>query len=326
MRRNHWAIIVGILVVVAAVLALLGLHEAQRGGAPSAPIVTARPPAATPAVPSQAQDSTAPSFDAIHIGPDGQAVLAGRAAPGADVTVYDHGKAIGHVTADQNGEWVFTPQQPLAPGPQELSLAARTPGAAGAPVPSTKSLAVLVPERQPGSAQAPLAALLPENGSEAARMVAGQGARAPHHVALDIVEYDADGRTVLSGRADAGARIAISVNDQSVATATADAAGNWTVTLAGGVPVGRYRLALDAHGPDGSDAGRLALELLRAAPGEFGATNYFAVVPGNTLWHLAQHSYGDGVRYVVLYRANRDKIANPDLIYPNELLALPAKP
>jgi nucleoid-associated protein YgaU len=322
MRRNHWIILVGIVVVVAAALTLFGLRTGQRAAAPPAPTVAERPPAAVPAGPPKAEAPTAPSFDAVHIGPEGQAVLAGRAAPGADVTVLDHGQVIGHATADPNGEWVITPQQPLVPGPQELSLAARKPGEA-TPVPSTKSLAVLVPERQPGTAQAPLAVLLPQNNSDTPRAVEGQGARPAHHVALDIVEYDADGRTVLSGRADAGARIASFVNDQSTGTTTADAAGNWTARLAG-VPVGRYRLRLEARARDGSDAGTLALELRRAAPGEFG-TSYLAVMPGNTLWHLAQHSYGDGVRYLVLYRANRDKIANPDLIYPNELLALPAK-
>jgi nucleoid-associated protein YgaU len=48
-------------------------------------------------------------------------------------------------------------------------------------------------------------------------------------------------------------------------------------------------------------------------------------VPGNSLWHLAQHSYGDGLRYVEIYRANQRKIDNPDLIFPGQLLKLPEK-
>jgi nucleoid-associated protein YgaU len=63
----------------------------------------------------------------------------------------------------------------------------------------------------------------------------------------------------------------------------------------------------------------------RAGPDEVGPGGALAVVPGNSLWHLARRSYGDGLRYVEIYRANREKIDNPDRIYPGQLLALPGK-
>ena len=63
----------------------------------------------------------------------------------------------------------------------------------------------------------------------------------------------------------------------------------------------------------------------RAAPDALGPNGAFAVMPGNNLWHLARHSYGDGLRYVEIYRANRAKVNDPDKIYPGQLLALPDK-
>jgi nucleoid-associated protein YgaU len=47
------------------------------------------------------------------------------------------------------------------------------------------------------------------------------------------------------------------------------------------------------------------------------------VQPGNTLWGIAQDSYGDGVYYVQLFEANRDLIKDPDLIYPGQVFSLP---
>src|SRR5437763_871479 len=44
---------------------------------------------------------TPPSFDIVKVAPDGAAVVAGRAEPGARVRVLDGGKALGEITADQ---------------------------------------------------------------------------------------------------------------------------------------------------------------------------------------------------------------------------------
>lgn len=47
------------------------------------------------------------------------------------------------------------------------------------------------------------------------------------------------------------------------------------------------------------------------------------VQPGFTLWGIAQDRYGDGVMYVQVFEANRDKIKDPDLIYPGQVFAVP---
>ena len=46
---------------------------------------------------------------------------------------------------------------------------------------------------------------------------------------------------------------------------------------------------------------------------------------GDTLWHIAEHRYGQGIRYTAIYRNNRDQIRNPDLIYPGQEFRLPAR-
>jgi len=48
------------------------------------------------------------------------------------------------------------------------------------------------------------------------------------------------------------------------------------------------------------------------------------VQPGFTLWRIARDSYGDGVLYVQVFEANRDKIRDPDLIYPGQVFTVPA--
>ena len=47
------------------------------------------------------------------------------------------------------------------------------------------------------------------------------------------------------------------------------------------------------------------------------------VQPGHTLWHISRERYGAGERYVIIYRANRSQIRDPDLIYPGQIFSLP---
>ncbi len=47
------------------------------------------------------------------------------------------------------------------------------------------------------------------------------------------------------------------------------------------------------------------------------------VQPGYTLWGIAKRQFGDGVLYVQVYEANKDKIKNPDLIYPGQVFTVP---
>ena len=46
---------------------------------------------------------------------------------------------------------------------------------------------------------------------------------------------------------------------------------------------------------------------------------------GDTLWRLSRDTYGAGTRYAVIYKANREQIRNPNLIYPGQIFVLPTQ-
>lgn len=50
----------------------------------------------------------------------------------------------------------------------------------------------------------------------------------------------------------------------------------------------------------------------------------YTVVTGDCLWNIAKYFYGDGSKYTIIYNANTDKIGNPNLIYPGQVLVIPA--
>ncbi len=61
-----------------------------------------------------------------------------------------------------------------------------------------------------------------------------------------------------------------------------------------------------------------------ASPAPTEAQTY-TVVKGDCLWNIAKKFYGNGSKYSVIYNANRSVIGgNPNLIYPGQVLTIPA--
>ena len=48
------------------------------------------------------------------------------------------------------------------------------------------------------------------------------------------------------------------------------------------------------------------------------------VAKGDTLWNIAKKYYGDGSKYTVIFKANKDKIQNANKIYPGQVITIPA--
>ena len=51
----------------------------------------------------------------------------------------------------------------------------------------------------------------------------------------------------------------------------------------------------------------------------------YTVVAGDSLSKIAKREYGDAQKWKQIYEANRDKIKDPDLIYPGQVLNIPAE-
>lgn len=49
----------------------------------------------------------------------------------------------------------------------------------------------------------------------------------------------------------------------------------------------------------------------------------YTVKAGDSLWAIAAKYYGSGAEYSKIYNANTDKVSNPNLIYPGQVLTIP---
>jgi nucleoid-associated protein YgaU len=268
------------------------------------------PPAATANAPTP--KPAVPEFDVVRVDSSGNAVIAGRAAPGALVTIKRGTAVLGTVTADAAGAFAFLPDAPLPPGAQQLSLSETLPN--GAVVNGQVSAAVDVPASAGGTA---LSVLSGPNGST---VQSGQGPQ-PGQLAMGTVDYDANGHAIFSGTAPAGAHIAVSLGEKKIGTVVAGADGTWRLTAK--VPANSGTLNLDATDAHGNMlpavAAPFALETLPNALAE----GHVVIAPGQNLWLIARRVYGRGMLYTLIYEANNGQIRNPNLIFPGQAFAIP---
>lgn len=269
------------------------------------------PPAPAQSAAPQEAGPGAPVFDVVRVDAQGNAVLAGRAAPGAGVTVKDNGVVIGTAVADAQGAFVILPEKPLAAGAQSITLS-ETLGD-GSVVESQETASIDVPV---GGGPA-LAVLSGPNGST---VLSGQGPAAGT-LAMGAVDYDANGHAIFSGTAPAGAHVTVSLGGKEIGAAVADASGRWSFATA--VPGANGTLDLSATAANGSKlAGTSAPFVLESLQGAM-ANGHIVITPGDNLWIIARHVYGHGILYTLIYSANVSQIHNPNLIFPGQNFSLP---
>jgi nucleoid-associated protein YgaU len=274
----------------------------------------------------------------VRVNPDGGTVIAGRAAPRATVTITADGQKIGTVVADDRGEWVILPTSKLVPGNHQIAIASQLGGAA--PVASDDVVIVVVPQppvaakaasggggTQTAAAaapQQPLAVVVPRTDQGSSTVLQSPNPPQSGQLVLQSVDYDAEGRVVIGGRAGPGKEVRAYLDNRLVGSVRSDSSGVWHIIPDRHVLPGLHTLRIDEVDDSGKVLARVESPFSRAEPLSIGAGDQVVVVqPGNNLWLIATRTYGSGPRYTVIYQANKAQIKNPDLIYPGQVFELP---
>ncbi|MBB4365410.1 nucleoid-associated protein YgaU [Bradyrhizobium sp. CIR18] len=240
-----------------------------------------------PVKPPPAVADAGPRFDVARVDDHGEAaVIAGQAAPGAKVELLRDGKPLDTVVADASGQFVMTPPQ-LPAGSYELTLRARAPD--GTVTQSSRTMPVTIAEVAPPPAR-------------------------PAPVARQDVRQD----TKQAEKPDDKSDVVASLPSASPHPASASDRPAARPRL-GGAPKPRVM----ARAPAATTvASASPADALSVAPAETGSR---VISRGDSLWALSRLAYGDGARYAVIFKANRDKIHNPNLIYPGQTFVMPQK-
>lgn len=150
-------------------------------------------------------------------------------------------------------------------------------------------------------------------------------------VALDAITYNQDGEVQLSGRARGKGFVRVYLDNQPVTTARIAEDGGWRTELPE-VDSGVYTLRVDEVDAEGKVLSRVETPFKREdqeviaradAAQQVRRIRAVTVQPGSTLWAISRETYGEGLLYVRVFEANRDRIRDPDLIYPGQVFTLP---
>jgi nucleoid-associated protein YgaU len=233
---------------------------------PAEPVITAEPPAAVvepPAVAAEPVEKTniVPSFDTVRVEPTGEALIAGRAEPGAQVVVKFNGLAVGTAVANEDGAFVVTPDKPLPTGAGALSIESKSNEIV---VASADSVAVDV---KAGAVDTPMVAVLKSNEPTQVIQVPAKPALPPSTtVNLDTVDYDQTGNIVFGGRGPAGSKVQLYVDNSAYGLADINDKGTWSFAGLSPLSVGPHALRADEIGSNGAVKSRIEMPFYREEP------------------------------------------------------------
>jgi LysM repeat protein len=328
------------------------LAAAQAEANAAAATLAASPP------PADGSDGV-PAFDIARIEATGEAVIAGRAVPGATVELLRNGELHDRAVADQSGQFVMVPPR-LPSGTYDLTLRSKQPD--GKQATSKQSVAVAL---EPKPTDRPVVVLMTPDKPTVVLSQPAAPNPAAGVVVVETVEIEPGGKLHVSGRARPGAAVRLYLNDSFIAPVTAGTDGRFAVTINEGVTPGSYRVRLDEvesnsgavraraevpfNVPDTVVTGSVPTQATASKRPDIAAAQQpqlaaagatvlpdgsAVVVPkiatttvsrGDSLWRISRLTYGAGTRYAVIYKANREQIRNPNLIHPGQIFVLPTR-
>ena len=160
---------------------------------------------------------------------------------------------------------------------------------------------------------------------------AGKSPEVLTSVALDVISYSVQGEVQLAGRAPSDGLIRVYLDNQPVTDAPIQQDGTWAIDMPQ-VDTGIYTLRLDEVDANGAVTSRIetpfkreskAVLLAETSADGVLAPSAVTVQKGSTLWAISRLRYGRGILYARIFEANRDRIRDPDLIYPGQIFKLP---
>ena len=99
----------------------------------------------------------------------------------------------------------------------------------------------------------------------------------------------------------------------------------WSVVIPGKVIAGKQKIFAYLLGKEGKVLSKSSLIISGKAIERANGKTIVIVQKGDALWNIAYQRLGLGTRYLDIVKLNKDKISNPDLIYPKQLFIIPNK-
>lgn len=303
--RAYWFPIVCALLVIFIAIWVMFIRGATQ------PRVVVVPVVPEPIVQKVNDEFNVPTFDIVRIEKDGDIVIAGRWLTYQNISIVVNNKIVATERTDYAGEFVYTSSYAWGPGNYTIALLGAEPE-----VKSSDRVFVYISDKGVDNS---VSLLMTKEGST---LLQAPAMLRDGDLSVSKIDYLDTGRVVVSGDGLPRLRVSLSLNDKYMGFARVSDHKHFGL----GADVGElesgkeYELVVRMHDGDGRTVGSVVHKFVM--PEMTGDDDtYYTVRRGDCLWIIARNFMRRGILFSII--AERNAIANPDLIYPKQLLQIP---
>ena len=284
---------------------------------------------------SKKQDSEVIKLEVIRVRPDGSLVIAGKGLPNSKIEIISESTVIATTQSDNIGEFVAVPDTQLKSG--EYLLAFRQTTKANKISIANEAVAINVTG---GPNDIPIVAIIDSEGKLGARVIQAPGLieketkskfdkdndisiKILPTISILAITYDIKvGQLILSGIASGGAQVNAGFSGKETSS-TKILNNSWSLTIPGKLISGKQKVFAVIIGKDGKILSKNSINITGSIIKDANGKTFVVVQKGDALWNIAYNRLGLGIRYTDIVELNKEKIKNPNLIYPKQLFILP---
>ena len=274
-------------------------------------------------------------LEVIRVRPDGSLVIAGKGLPNSKIEIISGSTVIATTQSDNIGEFVAVPDKQLKSG--EYLLAFRQTTKANKISIANEAVAINVTG---GPNDIPIVAIIDSEGKLGARVIQAPGLieketkskfdkdndisiKILPTISILAITYDIKvGQLILSGIASGGAQVNAGFSGKETSS-TKILNNSWSLTIPGKLISGKQKVFAVIIGKDGKILSKNSINITGSIIKDANGKTFVVVQKGDALWNIAYNRLGLGIRYTDIVELNKEKIKNPNLIYPKQLFILP---
>ena len=276
-------------------------------------------------------------LEVVRVKPDGSLVIAGKGLPNSKIEIISNSEVIAVTNSDNIGDFVAVPEKQLKAGEYFLSFRQITKD--NKVIIAEKSIAINVTGNQN---DIPIVAIVDGQGKLSVKVIQAPGIDKKEDTNKDVEEtnknlekepqikilaitYDSKvGQLVLSGIANNGVQVNAGFTGKETSSTKINN-GEWNLSIPGKLIVGKQKVFAVLLGKNGKVLSENSFVISGKSIENANGKTLIIVQKGDALWNIAYQRLGLGNRYIDIVELNKDKIKDPDLIYPQQLFIIPNK-
>ena len=274
------------------------------------------------------------NLETIRVNPEGDVLIAGKTLPNSELSVISNGKIIAKTSSDNIGEFVIVTENPLSKG--DHILAFKIISSDKKIIISDAAIAIKIDNNKK---TIPIVAIIDTDGIKATKIIQSpklnqkrkklklisQNSANNLNPEISILSLTNDlelNQLEISGYSIKGVKVEARILGGKVFSGSIlDNA--WDIVLPNSLISGKQVLIVNLINKEGKIVAKDDVNVYGEVLKNAGNKTLLVVQKGDALWKIAYQRLGGGQKYLDIIELNKDKINNPDLIFPKQLFILP---